>query len=278
MRLLAPEREELLKSCIREFYLTLERPSMAAFVREVKRCFSEHHFPAPDYQTVRRRVAALDRRLAMRKREGSKRARDRLGLVGISTLRADLPLDVVQIDHTLVDVSVVDREHRLSIGRPWLTLAIDIATRAVVGFSVSLENPSALSVSLVLSHAVLSKNSWLADRELQNLDWPMGGLPRLIHVDNAKEFHSRAVLRGCQEYGISIEHRPRGQPHFGGHIERLIGTMMGAVHLIPGTTFSNANEKGSYDSEGRAVLSALGRINPPMLARNDPLGVARDAI
>src|SRR6516164_3640756 len=255
VRLLAPEREELLKSCIREFYLTLERPSMAAFIREVQRCFSEHHFPAPDYQTVRRRVAALDRRLAMWKREGSKRARDRLGLVGISTLRADLPLDIVQIDHTLVDVSVVDREHRLSIGRPWLTLAIDIATRAVVGFSVFLENPSALSVSLVLSHAVLSKNSWLADRELQNLDWPMGGLPRFIHVDNAKEFHSRAVLRGCQEYGISIEHRPRGQPHFGGHIERLIGTMMGAVHLIPGTTFSNAKEKGSYDSEGRAVLT-----------------------
>jgi hypothetical protein len=26
------------------------------------------------------------------------------------------------------------------------------------------------------------------------------------------------------------------------------------------------------------LLSALGRINPPMLARNDPLGVARDAI
>jgi putative transposase len=58
-------------------------------------------------------------------------------------------LDIVQIDHTRVDVSVVDREHRLSIGRPWLMLAIDIATRAVVGFSVALEIPSALSVSLV---------------------------------------------------------------------------------------------------------------------------------
>ena len=72
----------------------------------------------------------------------------------------------------------------------------------------------------------------------------MAGLPRLIHVDNAKEFHSQALLRGCQEYSIAIEHRPRRQPHLGGHIERLIGTMMGAVHLLPGTTFSNANEKG----------------------------------
>jgi len=164
-------------------------------------------------------------------------------------------MDVIQIDHTRLDVMVVDREHRLSIGRPWLTLAVDIATRTVVGFSISLESPSALSVSLVLSHAVLPKTSWLADRELQNLDWPMSGLPRLIHVDNAREFHSEALVRGCQEYSIALEHRPRRQPRFGGHIERLIGTMMGTVHLIPGTTFSNANEKGSYDSEDRATLT-----------------------
>ena len=230
-------------------------PSMAAFMREVKRRFSEQQIRAPHYQTARRRIAALDQRLAMRKREGPKRARERFGPVGISTLSADLPMDIVPIDHTVADVMVVDREYRQSIGRPWLTLAVDVASRAVVGFSVSLESPSALSISLVLSHAVLPKTSWLADRELQNLDWPMAGLPRLIHVDNAKEFHSRALLRGCQEYGIAIEHRPRGQRHLGGHVERLVGTMMGAVHLLPGTTFSNASQKGSYDSEGRAVLT-----------------------
>jgi len=74
-------------------------------------------------------------------------------------------------------------------------------------------------------------------------------------VDNAKEFHSEALLRGCQEYGIMLNHRLPGQPHLGGHIERLIGTMMGAVHLLPGTTFSNPTEKKSYDSESRAVLT-----------------------
>ena len=66
-------------------------------------------------------------------------------------------MDLVQIDHTWMDVVVVDREWRLPIGRPWLTLAIDVASRAVAGFSVSLEAPSALSVSLVLSHGVLPK-------------------------------------------------------------------------------------------------------------------------
>jgi putative transposase len=48
---------------------------------------------------------------------------------------------------------------------------------------------------------------------------------------------------------------PPGQPNFGGHIERLIGTMMGAAHLIPGTTFSNVAARGSYHSEKNAVMT-----------------------
>lgn len=50
------------------------------------------------------------------------------------TYRVDRALDVVQIDHTRVDAIVVDETHRLPIGRPWLTLAVDVATRVVVGF------------------------------------------------------------------------------------------------------------------------------------------------
>jgi putative transposase len=174
VHVLDPKQEELLQTCIHEFYLTRERPSIAALMREVKRRFSEQQLPTPTYLTVYRRVEAIDLRLVIRKREGAKRARDKLGPVLTSTLRADLPLDVAQIDHTLVDVIIVDREQRKPIGRPWLTLAVDVASRAVVGFSASLEFPSALSVSLVLSHAVLQKITWLADRELQSLDWPMG--------------------------------------------------------------------------------------------------------
>jgi putative transposase len=46
-----------------------------------------------------------------------------------------------------------------------------------------------------------------------------------------------------------------GRPHFGGHIERLIGTMMGAVHLLPGTTFSSVDQRGAYESEKHALLT-----------------------
>ena len=32
---------------------------------------------------------------------------------------------------------------------------------------------------------------------------------------------------------------------------------MGAVHLLPGTTFSNMTVRGDYDAEGRAVFTLL---------------------
>ena len=55
--------------------------------------------------------------------------------------------------------------------------------------------------------------------------------------------------------GSRCEYRPPGMPHFGGIIERLIGTMMQMVHELPGTTFSNPGERGEYDSDGTAVLT-----------------------
>jgi putative transposase len=154
-----------------------------------------------------------------------------------------------------MDLIVLDDRDRLPIGRPWISLAIDVATRAVAGFYLSLESPSVVSVALVLTQCVLRKDTWLADRGLASLEWPICGLPDEIHLDNAKEFHSRALRRGAQEYGIELSYRPLRQPHYGGHIERLIGTTMGAVHLLPGTTFSNVQEKGSYDSAKQATMT-----------------------
>lgn len=44
-------------------------------------------------------------------------------------------------------------------------------------------------------------------------------------------------------------------PHYGGHVERLIGTMMGKVHLLPGTTFSNVRAKGDLDPSKTAAMT-----------------------
>jgi putative transposase len=119
---------------------------------------------------------------------------------------------------------------------------------------LSLDAPSSTSVALALSHAVLPKRIFLEEDALSG-SWPTTGLPETIHLDNAKEFHSHALKRGCREHGISLTFRPPQTPHFGGHIERLIGTMMGELHLLPGTTFSSTKERGEYKSARLASLT-----------------------
>jgi putative transposase len=124
----------------------------------------------------------------------------------------------------------------------------------VAGFCLSFDDPSALAVALVLTHAVLPKETWLAERRI-SLPWPVSGIPDWIETDNGEEFHSKAFERGAAEYGIRLTYRPRGSPQVGGHIERLIGTFMHRIHLVPGSTFSNVAEKDGYDSAGRAVMT-----------------------
>jgi putative transposase len=62
-------------------------------------------------------------------------------------------------------------------------------------------------------------------------------------------------LSGVVEYGITLLHRPVARPLYGGHIERPIGTMMGKVHLLRGSTDASPAARGGYDSEATAVLT-----------------------
>jgi putative transposase len=230
------------------------RPSFAALKRRISQECRRIEVPVPNHRTIKRRLATYDPKELSKARFGAKVAEEAFRPVQVNH-QPTLPFQLLQVDHSPVDLIVLDERDRLPIGRPWITLAIDIPTRCVAGFYLSLEPPSIVSVAMVFTQCVLPKDTWLADRGLDSLEWPLCGIPDGIHLDNAKEFHSHALVRGAQEYGIELSYRPLGQPHYGGHIERLIGTTMGAVHLLPGTTFSNVKEKGSYNSAKQATMT-----------------------
>lgn len=245
--------EDVIQATIDEVYLTRQKPRESVLIEEVRRRCKALGLTAPGARTVRRRVKARPASQLVARREGRKAARDRFAAV-IGSLQAPRPLSVVQIDHTLVDVIVVDSITRKPIQRPWLTLAIDVCSRSVPGFHLTLEPPSATSVALCITHAALPKEGWLAALGI-DVSWPMCGIPERLHLDNAREFHSEALRRGCEQHAIAIDYRPVATPHYGGHIERLIGTMMGKVHLLPGTTFSNTRNKGDSDPQKTAAMT-----------------------
>ena len=88
-----------------------------------------------------------------------------------------------------------------------------------------------------------------------NGEWKVWGLPKKIHVDNGMDFRTETLKRACLEYGITLEYRPVRVPNYGGHIERLIGTLMRESHQLAGTTFSNIKEKDNYKSVDKASFT-----------------------
>ena len=249
-----PEKVELiLSSTISERYLTRQRTKIETVVREVRRRCKDEKLRVPSANTIRSRIRHLRPEVAIKKREGVEAVRG-LNAVPGQFPPVMKPLGVVQIDHTPVDVIVVDPFTREPIGRPWITLGIDIFSRCIVGLCLTLEPPSAVSVGLCLAHCVSDKRAWLERMGIE-AEWPVRGKPDLIHVDNGAEFHSEALTRGCEVHGIKIDYRPLGEPHFGGIIERVIGTFMQMTHDLPGTTFSNIEERGEYDSDRLSALT-----------------------
>lgn len=173
---------------------------------EIRSACWQQGLQTPTRRTVQRRLDAMDAREVAKAREGAKAARQKFALV-TGENKANQPLEIVQIDHTPADIILVDSFERQPIGRPWVTLAIDVATRMVTGYYTSLEAPTRLSVALCLTQAVAPKAELLAELAC-SVPWRGLGKPHSIHVDNGRDFRSRAFRSACVEWEINLVYGP----------------------------------------------------------------------
>lgn len=251
---LDPEVEAVVSTTIDEVYLSTQKRSVSYTCNEVARRCRNAGLEFPHASTIRRRIKALSMKETLRRREGGQAVRNKYAPIQGNFPGANWPLAMGQIDHTPVDLILVDDVHRRPVGRPWITVAIDVFSRMVAGFYVSFDPPGALVVGLCLAHAILPKEHWLAKHEITT-PWPVWGVMDSVHADNGKEFRGHMLRMACQEYGINLHWRPVSRPHFGGHIERLLGTLNREIHNLPGTTFSNPQARGTYDAERHAAMT-----------------------
>jgi putative transposase len=247
-------RIALIDEVIAAHYLTRQKKTVSEVVLEVRRQCRQAKLRLPADSTVRRRVRQLDEEETMRRRLGNKAARDLYRPQRDEFPNADYPLQVVELDHTPVDIILVDEVYRQPIGRPYLTMAIDVYSRMVMGIYLSYDPPGAIGTGLCMAHMLLPKEGWLAKVGTVG-DWPCWGVPGALHLDNAREFRGEMMQRACEKYGIRLEYRPVRTPEYAGHIERLMGICMSKVHTLPGTTFSNSQQRGEYDSAKMAALT-----------------------
>lgn len=229
--------------------------SIAGVWRDVEAKCIRDNLPIPSIAAIRKRLKMRNERELYKKKHGadaaSQKHEARPGKKLVSR-----PLEWVQMDHTQVDIILVDDYQRRPLGRPWLTVIIDKYTRIILGYYLGLHAPSTVSVACAIFHAALPKFTFLNQLGIDVEKYPYYGVPSVIHMDNAKEFRSVKFESACGRNKIKPEWRPLGKKHYGGHVERLIGTFMtDKVHFLPGTTYSNVVKRRGHDSDKTSALT-----------------------
>lgn len=248
------EVEKITVDAIEEVYLNKQRLTKKETAIEIIRRCKNAGVTPPHRNTIYNRLQNLDKEKTLVKRLGYIDVDQKISPVPGTYTEAKNPLDIIQIDHTVLDIIVVSEDEREPIGRPLITLAIDVYSRMVAGLYISLDPPGALGTGICLSNVMLPKEDICAKYELKS-EWPFWGVMKNVHMDNAKEFKGKMILRAAQEYGFNINWRPRGKARYGAHIERLLGTFSRKIHTLPGTTFESIKYRGNYNSEAQAVMT-----------------------
>jgi putative transposase len=221
------------------------------------------------YSTFHRRIQSLNGLDVAKKRMGHRNAEKTYELSESEFPHADFPLQSVQIDHTPIDVMVVDEENRLVTKRPYLTIAFDSYTRCVLGYHLTYNEPSRLSIAMALINCVQNKKKDLEKIQaqfpeldkatltmIQASEWQnVYGLPYTLHMDNGPDFRSDDIRLFGIRYKVHLHYRAVKKPQHGAYVERYLGTLNTGLHALEGTTFSNVTEKKDYPAEKRASFT-----------------------
>lgn len=259
---LPEEVEAIIQSVLEECYAVREKRTVDYLVREVavrieeenQQRPAEQQLKVPSRATTARRIAALEETGKLAAKQGKRSARRQLTQYG-RTEYPVIPLERVEIDHTVTDLIVIDENDSLPLGRLTLTYCLDTATRYPLGYYLGFEPPSYLSVMACLYHAICPKGN-VPERYGTQHDWIAYGIPYTLVIDNGKEFIGRDLEDTCQLLGMTLQQTPVRTPHFKAAVERMFGTLnTGLLHTLPGTTFSNPGQRGDYDSLKQACIS-----------------------
>ncbi|RBM48469.1 integrase [Vibrio tarriae] len=246
---------------VEEVYLTPQRASIQAtydaFLSRVSLINVARQIPlkVPSRSTFYRLVRNANKYEVMSARYGKSAADKAFRASGLGA-RPTRILERIEVDHTPMDVHVLNPITGVADGRPYLTLLLDRYSRMPVGMEIGFEPPSELSVMRALRNAILPKSyikQYYPDIEHE---WPAFGTPVMLICDNGMEFHSQQLRRMCGELDIDLQFCPKAQPQYKGAVERFLGTLNRQVsHRIPGTSFSNINQRGDYDSVKQSSIT-----------------------
>ena len=206
----------------------------------------------------------------------SEDAKNMLSSIGTKTKytrNAVIPYSCVQVDGHIIDIIYTSKVPlddgtfaSMECQRCWLFAVIDVATRCIIGYSLSQEyNYNQFDVLSGIKNSIL-KHTEIKENTLQ-LPMPENGgfpstafaelknaMPDCIMLDNAKaHLSSNVIEKITNNLKCSMDFGPVSAPETRAIVERFFGTLeRKGFHRLPATTGSNMNDAKRKDPEKNA--------------------------
>lgn len=201
----------------------------------------------------RKRVEAMEKRMGKRLFALRKRA-----IVGDSTGEATGPGDIYQIDATVLNVYTRSRRNRRKlVWRATLYIVVDVWSRMIVGFALSLDPPSWLGAMAALANAMTDKVKFCAEHgfSITKEEWPSEHLPGSVVGDQA-ELARAGVLGLIERHGVGVANPPAYRADWKGIVERRFGMVDGTMRpFTPGFLDVDFRERGAEDYRLKTAMT-----------------------
>lgn len=227
---LTEEQERILSDIIDTHWRTTNACNYKSCHRHLMVACDEAGIPAPSYPTLIARIKHAETDRDLRTRHGKRMAYQMGGFVDAlyhdTPVHGSRPFQYVHIDHTQLDIELIDSRTGKPLGKPWLSIAIDAWSRRIVAIYLSFDAPSYQSTMMVIRDMVRRH----------------GRLPEFLVLDNGADFRSTALDSFLSVMNVHPRFRPSGNPRHGAVMERIFGRVNTEyVHNLSGNTKATKN-------------------------------------
>jgi putative transposase len=250
---LPEESEAIVQRCINKLYEGADTKYRELVIEAVWKACDKKGIKRVSERTIRRRMKEKPPKDQAAK-YGPIEAYNQHGPAAGIYKEAIAPLRVVQIDHTPLDICLVDEETDEVIGRAYLTIALDVFSRMVMGIYLSFEDPNTGSVAMCIFRSVMGKEDYMKRINVKG-EWPIWGMMRTIHADNGPDFRTKELTLACSEHRIDMQWRPAKNPRYGAHIERLAKTINEKIKKLKGGIPADFKQRKHERPEKNGIFS-----------------------
>ncbi len=230
--------EEIALDFLDEKFFTTDRLTVSdaeAAIAEayLRKCAELGVKPGPHgRRIVERIIDRVPNDEALKRRLGLQESRKHR-IKAVRHVAPEAPLDLVELDHTIGDVFIVDR-HGATVGRPTISTAIDGATGWPLGLQLKLGSANSLLTSATIKEIFVPKDDAFFERfEIRNHFQAFGAFA-VLSTDQGSENSGDIIQNAVRVLSFELRSGLPAHPEKRPHVERFFRELNSFLRKLPG--------------------------------------------